>query len=226
MTDAALLEVYPIPLGRMLRAEWVPLMAGAVKASNLRAKTTDAGYGVWWALFLESIEQSPPGTLPVDEDELARLAGFPRDLASWRERRAEGALHDWIEVLCLPPDCDGDVEAGEVRLAHRLVLDMVNASVTWMDGAREKSRRGAQRSLASRLRRIMRDECGAHAGLTQRDDYVQAVMDRLSARGHRMTPAYVRAAMEHVSAIEAAQRGENSEALASIADRMRRRNHP
>lgn len=223
MTDLASLDIYPIPLGRMFRADWVPLKFGDLEATDLRAKTSNAAYGVWFALFQKSLDQTPPGTLPLDEDVLAHLAGFGRDVEGWRAVHAEGALRGWGKVRCLPEGADGEGDPGEVRLAHPLVQSMVETSVTWLDSTREKNRRAGHRSRLSELRRTMRERCGAHAGLTQRDDFVQAVFDRLKARGDKWTARNVRAAMDFVSVELDGVPEDNARVLASIADKMRAR---
>jgi len=223
MSNLTDLEIYPLPLGCDLRAEWVPLLWRRVKQENMRGRMTDAAFGVWWAVLMESLEQDPAGTLPDDDAALAFLAGFGRDATSWGVMRAEGALEGWAPVLCFP-DGGTDADDAEIRLAHPIVFAMVEKSVAWLAQARERSRVGAERSNLSRVRAQML-KAGAHAGLVQREDFVGAVQARLDALRQRRTLPNVRAAMDHVSRELDGRRAGDAEKLAEIADMMRHRRH-
>ena len=82
----------------------------------------------WWAFA----HQCPAGSLPSDDDDLARIADFGTDLRAWRKVK-ETALHGFI--LC----SDG-------RLYHRFVVERAKvARQTRVDAARRQANRRARR---------------------------------------------------------------------------------
>jgi len=81
----------------------------ASDAYKLALKNGRAGIAaqkLWWEAFAHQV---PAGSLPYDDDDLARLADFGTDLRAWRKVK-ETALHGFI--LC----SDG-------RLYHRFVVE-------------------------------------------------------------------------------------------------------
>lgn len=55
------------------------------------AEARCAAIELWW----ESRQQVPAGSLPDDDIALTRLAGYGRDIASWRAIRPD-ALYGWV----------------------------------------------------------------------------------------------------------------------------------
>ena len=90
MTEACELTVYPLRCGERLGANWVPLHFRRVRDSRWRAvvEPEARAYGVdlWYA----ACDQDPAGTPPLEDPELAMLAGLGRDVATW-ERVRDGA---------------------------------------------------------------------------------------------------------------------------------------
>lgn len=183
------LPVYPLELGQRLKGDWFPLHFDRLLGSRFVAVVDRDAAFVAVLLWSEAMRQDPAGTLPDDDQELAQLAGCGRDLADWRDLRARGALYRWEPYLC-----QGESE-DRVRLGHPVVAEVARDSVARMNAKAEESARGAERALASRLRRKMR-EAGAHAGFTEREDVVDAVLGELRARGVRWTQQNVREAMD------------------------------
>lgn len=190
MIDAPL---YPIPLGVRVKGDWFPFYHKRFRDSEFAA-TVDPAAGFYAiSLWAASAEQDPPGTLPDDDRQLAQLAGLGRDVEGWRRYRDLGALDGFERVLCA-----NDAEHA-VRLGHPVVAEVMCEVVKRMDEWKRRSQEGAARRKRSRLREVMISHCGAHAGLTQRDEYVDAVQAWLDARGLEKRPANVREAMEAVS---------------------------
>lgn len=96
--------------------------------------------GVALALYCLAQMQAPIGTLPDDDELLARMLRL--DLARWRElRRAEhGPMTGWYRVNC----------EGEVRWAHPVVIEVLD------DIASRRERREQSKDARARDRRIDR----------------------------------------------------------------------
>lgn len=192
MTDPDDLPVYPLPFGALLRGEWFPLHYRRLLTSRFAATVSPAAGFHAVILWAASAEQDPAGTLPDDDVELARLAGLGRDVEAWRALRAEGALYGWSSVIC-----EGEGRE-EVRLGHATISRVMSDAMRRIEDRREASEKGAERSLRSRLRTVMR-RAGAHAGLIEREDVCEAVLADLRARAERWSVANVREALERVS---------------------------
>ena len=186
MTEAP--PVYPLRLGQRLKGDWFPLHFDRLLGSRFVAVVDRDAAFVAVVLWAEAMRQDPAGTLPDDDQELAQLAGCGRDMADWADLRARGALYRWELYLC-----QGESE-DRLRMGHPVVAEVACDAVARMSARAEESARGAERALASRLRRKMR-EAGAHAGFTEREDVVAAVLHELRARGVRWTLQNVREAM-------------------------------
>ncbi|WP_118136404.1 DUF1376 domain-containing protein [Oceanicella sp. SM1341] len=184
------LPLYPVAPGLRLRGDWVPNHFRRFLNSRFVATVDYAAGFAAVILWSAACDQDPVGTLPEDDVELARLAGFGRDIAAW-ERLREGALYGWRPCAV---DQDGTLIR---RLAHQTVTEVVVEAMSRMEKSRQKSEAGAERALLSRLRARMR-EAGASARLTEREDFVTAVLTQLRGGNLRWNSANVRAAMEDV----------------------------
>ncbi len=71
-------------------------------------------------LFCESHDETPVGTLPVDDRLLARALSIPVD--QWQSlcRRHISPLHNWYRVRC---------DNGEIRLAHPVVTEVAMEAI-------------------------------------------------------------------------------------------------
>tara|TARA_Y100000815_G_C13173764_1_gene436630 strand:+ start:71 stop:751 length:681 start_codon:yes stop_codon:yes gene_type:complete len=221
MTDVV--RIYSLPLGETLRVDWVPLHHDKLLESRLLRKMNPEAGWFWFRLMMASMRQDPAGTLPDDDVELADMAGLGGTPRRWTAMRGRGALAGWEPVLCLPQDPEADPAEGQVRLGNRDVEDVVQNTLKTIRQSRERNKRAGERSRWSRLKSIMRDQCGAHAGLTERDDFVQAVRDRLAARKDQWSAPNVRAAMDHVSTVVDGRASNDRAELARVADIMRNR---
>ena len=219
------LPLYPVAIGTRLKADWIPLHHERLLGSRFVATVDPAAGFYGMILWARAAVQDPAGTLPVDDVELAYLAGFGRDLAGWRAVR-EGALYGWEAMICLPDDEHATVDDGVVRLGHPFLAEVVTRTLNLLAESRASSRRGAERALRSRLKRLMRDHCGAHAGLTEREEYVSAVMTYLRERDLRWRPDNVREAMNAASIRLDGGRADAAAELAKVADIMRARPRP
>ena len=86
------------PAGLDLRnCRWMPLDVRALMLSDFWLSGSDAGRCAGIQLWCEAWHSVPAGSLPDDDASLARLAGYGRDVASWRTVRSE-ALRGF--VLC------------------------------------------------------------------------------------------------------------------------------
>jgi hypothetical protein len=149
--------------------------------------------GVARALFDLATAQSPIGTLPDDNDELAALLRMPAThFAALRGLGQLGPLRNWTRCLCPRGDA-----APEIRLMHHVVtaslLDVLHRRET-----REMGR--GERVEEKRKQRLRSGMLKAGFGAEQvADDVLMARIDehlRKICTGNRMAQHY-QAAFEH-----------------------------
>ena len=100
-----------------------------VKMRNSRASSVLTGeqFMAWFLLICASWHQEPAASLPDDDVELAKLAGFGRMVGAWRALK-EGALYGWVRCS------DG-------RLYHPVAVGKAAAAWTnQIEGASQASR--------------------------------------------------------------------------------------
>lgn len=137
-------------------------------------------------LFFLSQKQTPVGTLPDDDVQLAKLLML--DLASWQSLRARdwSPLYKWEPCLC-----DGDV-----RLMHPVVTEMIVDALERRDRRRVEGEIGRRRKRMDRLRDQVLNAGGTRAMMADED-----LLERLDAwltrhcTGNR-TRDWVRRALE------------------------------
>lgn len=133
--DGSGLWVYPLRRGDSLAShEWVEFHVHRFLDSRFVAHGLAAGAraDMFTAvlLWMASCRQVPAGTLPDDDVQLARLAGFGADLDAWRAARPV-ALQNWRAVSI------EDAEPGDGdRLGHPFIAEIV------------------QRAMAQKVRRV------------------------------------------------------------------------
>ena len=76
---------------------FIPLDVVRLRDSRLAAISSGDEFMAWMMLVCASWHQQPAGSLPDDDVDLARLAGFGRVVKEWEKVR-DGALYGWI--LC------------------------------------------------------------------------------------------------------------------------------
>ena len=75
----------PIPRDADLRSfPYLPLHPQKLRDSRLTVLASDAEFRAWVLLLCASWHQTPAGSLPTDDRELAALAGFGRDADGFR----------------------------------------------------------------------------------------------------------------------------------------------
>lgn len=110
--------------------QFMPVDIVRLFSSEFHARATDGEWRAGVTLWLKSFHQVPAASLPDDDVQLARLAEFGRDLASWREVR-DGALHGWVKCE------DG-------RFYHPVVAEKAREAFERKRIQRERSRRGVE----------------------------------------------------------------------------------
>lgn len=108
---------------------FTPIVRARLFGSTFHARVSDAEWRAGVTLWLKSWDQTPAGSLPSDDVELARLAEFARDVKAWRKVKA-GALHGWRECA------DG-------RLYHPVVAEYVLEAFLKRRKASDKGKAGA-----------------------------------------------------------------------------------
>ena len=140
--------------------------------------------GVALALYCLAQMQAPIGTLPDDDELLARMLRL--DLARWRELRRsdQGPLAGWFRVNC----------EGEVRLAHPVLIEVLQ------DVTNRRERREQSKDARARDRRIDRMKAalasmGVSDGVLADRAVVEELEGYLSAvhQGNRTAAVYTRA---------------------------------
>lgn len=187
------LPIYPLGRGdRLSRFDWVPFHIHRFRTSRFVATVDRAAGFCAMVLWTEAACQDPAGTLPEDDLELANLAGFGRDVASWRELK-DGALYGWSPCL---------VRYGsklERRLWHRTILEVVLWQRDHELARKAKSADAVDRSRLSRLRSVMH-RAGCNRRMIDDEQMVERVDRLMMETGTtRRTVDAVRAAVERVS---------------------------
>lgn len=142
--------------------------------------------GLAFDLFCLSQKQTPVGTLPDDDVQLAALLLL--DLKSWQSYRARdwSPLYHWEPCLC----------DGEVRLMHSVVVEIILESLTLREKRRVEGEIGRRRKRLERLPSQVLD-----AGGTRQMSQDGDLLDRLdtwlmqNCTGNR-TKEMVRRALE------------------------------
>lgn len=192
VTQHALPE-YPISrderLPELAFVKWIP---SRWLNSSGHLKCTYEVQGMARALFDIATAQSPIGTLPDDDEELAKLLRV--DLGHWRALRAlgeRGPMRNWVRCLC---HGKGN---GEVRLYHHVVTEQL------MDVLNRREARELSKEAQAVTRRYQRMIDGLRkAGLSDEvlsDGILMTKMDRWLAEnctGNRTTLVMLRA-IEH-----------------------------
>jgi hypothetical protein len=193
LIEPAALPVYPIErderLPELAFIKWQP---SRWLNSSGHLKCTYEVQGVARALFDLATAQSPIGTLPDDDEELAALLRMP--LNHWGALRSmgeRGPLRNWVPCLCPGKG------TGEIRLQHHVVLASLQ-DVLLRREARETGR--GRQVVNKRVQRLRAGMMAAGIGPMQADDPV--LMKRLddfleqTVNGNRM-PNHYQAAFEH-----------------------------
>lgn len=192
VTEHALPE-YPISrderLPELAFVKWIP---SRWLNSSGHLKCTYEVQGMARALFDIATAQSPIGTLPDDDEELAKLLRV--DLGHWRALRAlgeRGPMRNWVRCLC---HGKGN---GEVRLYHHVVTEQL------MDVLNRREARELSKEAQAVTRRYQRMIDGLRkAGLSDEvlaDGILMTRMDKWLAEnctGNRTTLVLLRA-IEH-----------------------------
>lgn len=134
----------PYPLGRDFRMPthyFIAWWHNRWLNSDLHLVGSYEVQGVALALFCIAQNQSPMGTLPRDDELLAKLLRI--DLARWRDlcRAAIAPLHGWYLA-----DCDG-----ENRWAHKVVLEVL---LDARDRAETRRMSNDERAVQKRIERL------------------------------------------------------------------------
>lgn len=194
MTElAATIWFYPLRRGETLSGhDWMPFYINRFLASrfvahalaeNRRADVCNA-----MLLWCEAMKQDPAGTLPDDDVELARLAGFGPDVAGWKAARA-GALYGWE-----PVEIEDATERDGRRLGHPVIAQICSDMFKRKVG-REKGREAGRRAvLKSRVKKQM--VLMGQTRMAETEAVLDAVVEHLDSNGLFVTRDNVRLAME------------------------------
>lgn len=129
------------PAGLDLRDfDWMPLQVVRLRDSGIVIVASAEAFRAAVLLWCAAWHQVPAASLPKDEKMLCSLAGFGRDLKTWRSLSSD-ALH-------------GFVECSDGRLYHPVIAEKA------IESGSKKRKQGAQTAAATeaaRLARIARD---------------------------------------------------------------------
>ena len=189
------LPEYPISrderLPELAFVKWIP---SRWLNSSGHLKRTYEVQGIARALFDIATAQSPIGTLPDDDEELAKLLRI--DLGHWRALRAlgeRGPLRNWASCICPGKG------AGEVRLFHRVVTEQL------LDVLNRREARELSKESQAEVKRFQRMVEGLRkAGLADEvcaDGILMTRIDRWlkdNCTGNRTGLVYLRA-IEHAA---------------------------
>jgi len=121
----------------------MPLDVARLRDSDIAAEATAEEFRAAVLLWCASWHQIPPGSLPSNEQVIAKLAGFGRDVEAWRVV-AEGAMRGFF------PCSDG-------RLYHSVIVEK---AIEVFEKRKTQSRRTAAATKArlAKRRNVPRDE--------------------------------------------------------------------
>lgn len=138
--------------------------------SDMRLRGTAECRALFFDLINISYDQAPVGTLPDDQQLLAKLLHV--DLSHFQQlcRLEYGPLHKWYRVGC----------DGEVRLAHPMVLKTLREAVARREDNRAKNEAA---NTAKRLQRLRITIAGYHKDMAANDAAVRWIDEWLQTQG-------------------------------------------
>jgi hypothetical protein len=156
----------PVPFDCDLRdLQWMPLDVVRLRDSELAATPDAEVFRVSVLSWCVSWHQIPAASLPDDDASLARLLGFGRDVATWKQIRAAGGLRGWVK------HSDG-------RLYHQVVAEKAVEASGQKQRAKAKREKDADRLHRWRLKHgETADETGGETGGTTHDETRFATRD-------------------------------------------------
>lgn len=116
---------------------YTPIFRAQLFGSTFHAKATDEEWRAGVTLWLKSWDQTPPGSLPMGDVELCRLAELGRDLKAWMRVR-DVALHGWFE-------------ANNGRLYHGVVAEGICSALLSKEAQRLRTAAAREARLRQRL---------------------------------------------------------------------------
>lgn len=187
--DGGEIFVYPIPSGqRVDNHDFMAMQFRRYLASRFRALASLDTRGAFLELMQLAYDDTPVGTLPMDDRIHARKLGI--SLEHWVDltRREVSPLDGWARCLC---------DNGEIRLYHPDLLMIVERAMEQRDSKIEKREADRERKRLSQLPYQM-----AAAGAPKRMCEDQAAVCRLDSflvenlQGKQRRVTVVRVAME------------------------------
>lgn len=128
---------------------WMQLDVVRLRDSDLAGVECAEAFRCAVLLWCAAWHQVPAASLPDDEAALARLAGYGRDIKTFRVARAGGALRGWIKCS------DG-------RLYHPVVAEKAIEAAKWQ--AAQTARTEAARRAKQLKREAMKEEPTGNSG--------------------------------------------------------------
>lgn len=194
--------VYPLRYGCTLETNaWVEwhfhsFCSSAFVAHSIYRKRRDL-VGTAVLLWSESYRQNPAGTLPDDDVQLARLAGYGTDVEGWQEARRDGALNGWEAVSV------EDYEGSEAFLGHRIIAEI--AVESYGRKASSKQARAAQSLGNSKWKVKQKLSDIGRKKLAENNVVVTEVAKWLAKGGLMITAENVAVALEEVAHVRSVE---------------------
>ena len=187
LVEVSSLEDYPIPKDANMNGHRFVMFSHDrwLNSDTYLKMQPDVGW-FFLNLIMLAQKQRPVGTLPDDDEILAKLLRI--DLAHWKDlrNRAMSPLRGWYPVNC----------EGERRLAHRVVTE---CALEAMDGRIRHQQSNEEKAVYARLRRIREAmaEYGCDKAMIADETLVARLDDwlRTNVAGNRRKPDYERALM-------------------------------
>lgn len=124
----------------------------------------------WYGLQLFWIAQdeTPLGTLPCDDHQLAFDLHLP--LEKWRQlcERTISPLHNWEQVMC---------DNGEIRFAHPVVTEVAVEALGSKKRNAVKNAEDRMRKRLQSIRESLRDKIPGGARMAENDEVVNRISD-------------------------------------------------
>lgn len=124
--------------------------------SAMRLKATPECRALHFDLICIAQDQKPVGTLPDDNEQLAKLLGIDEGHFKRLRPLDYGPLHKWVPCLC----------GSEVRLMHPRVLQMVSEAVSRKETNRARNEAANAKKRLQRLRSAL---MGYHKDVAKND---------------------------------------------------------
>jgi len=146
VVDSGDLDEYPLSADDRLDSHYfIPWERRRWLNSDMRLRGTHECRSMFFDLINIAFDQAPAGTLPLDQELLAKMLFVDPGHFQQLCKLEYGPLHKWVPVRC------GD----EVRLSHPMVLRALRDAISRREDHRARSEAASNKKRLQRLRSFL-----------------------------------------------------------------------